>query len=106
MPVRASTGAAYGAFYFPNIAALRNNEPRKAIGALSPLATRSPHEQAVQEGWIALAQTYEAAGDEKRARAAYRDALKRLDAELAWLSAQAATIDAGEWFAALERRPL
>lgn len=86
------------------IAATRNNEVARAVAALTRLVDRSPHEQAVQEGWVALAQAYEVGGDDRRALKAYRAALKRLDGELEWLKTQQAAIDKGEWFAALENR--
>lgn len=86
------------------IAATRNNEVPRAVAALTRLVDRSPHEQAVQEGWVALAQAYEVGGDDRRALKAYRGALKRLDGELEWLKMQQASIDKGDWFAALENR--
>ncbi len=86
------------------IAATRNNEVPRAVAALTRLVDRSPHEQAVQEGWVALAQAYEVGGDDRRALKAYRTALKRLDGELEWLKTQQASIDKGEWFQALENR--
>lgn len=86
------------------IAANRAGRQGRAIGALTQLQTRSPHEQAVQEGWIALGQAYEARGDVKRALAAYQSALARLNVELQYLDGQESFIDRGEWFAALEKR--
>lgn len=86
------------------IAAMRNGETKKALRSLLPLVKRSPHEQAVQEGAVALAQAYEFGGDERRALAAYRAALQLLEGELGYLDAQQAAIDKGEWFAELENR--
>ncbi|MFZ5724314.1 MAG: hypothetical protein ACOY33_11720 [Pseudomonadota bacterium] len=86
------------------ISALRSGNAPGAVRALLPLTQRSSHEQAVQEGWVALAQAYEAGRDERRALAAYRAALKKLDAELGYLQEQGRKIDAGDWFRALEGR--
>lgn len=86
------------------ISALRAGNPTSAIRALLPLSKRSSHEQAVQEGVIALAQAYEAAGDDKRAHAAYRDGLKLLEGELKYLQQQEQSINDGHWFVALENR--
>jgi hypothetical protein len=86
------------------IASLRNVELAQAATALNTLTRRATHEQAVQEGWIALAQVYEARDDSRRTLATYRAALKHLQGELQYLSGQAAAIESGEWFAALERR--
>lgn len=86
------------------ISALRAGNPTSAIRALLPLSKRSSHEQAVQEGVIALAQAYEAAGDDKRAHAAYRDGLKILEGELKYLQLQEQSINDGHWFVALENR--
>lgn len=86
------------------ISALRAGNPTSAIRALLPLSKRSSHEQAVQEGVIALAQAYEAAGDDKRAHAAYRDGLKILEGELKYLQQQEQSINDGHWFVALENR--
>lgn len=86
------------------ISALRAGNPSSAIRALLPLSQRSGHEQAVQEGVIALAQAYEAANDNKRAHAAYRAGLQTLDGELKYLQQQERSINEGNWFVALENR--
>lgn len=88
------------------IAALQASNQKWAVGALLKLSARSPHDQAVQEGWVALAQAYDQAGDGRRAKAAYRAALAKLDGELAWLKQQDANIDSGNWFRAMEKQAL
>lgn len=86
------------------IAANRAARQDRAIAALTRLQPRPPHEQAVQEGWVALGQAYEARGDAKRALATYQSALARLNVELQYLDGQQSFIDRGEWFSALEKR--
>jgi tetratricopeptide (TPR) repeat protein len=86
------------------IANLRNGNHKQAAAALGNLTKRSMHEQAVQEGWIALGQVHEARDDRRRAVATYKAALKQLNGELDYLKGQAAAVDNGQWFAALEKR--
>lgn len=86
------------------IAADRAGDPRDALRALLPLATREPQQPAVQEGWIALARAWARSGDERKAFAAYRDALPRLEAALKYVDARQREIADGSWFAVLEQR--
>ncbi len=86
------------------VASLQAGNARWSIGALLKLSERSPHDQAVQESWVALAQAYDQASDARRAKAAYRAALAKLDAELVWLKDQDANINSGAWFKAIEKQ--
>ncbi|MFZ5756435.1 MAG: tetratricopeptide repeat protein [Pseudomonadota bacterium] len=86
------------------ISAMRAGSPTGALRALLPLSKRSSHDQAVQEGLIALARAYELAGDDRHAHTAYRDALRTLQGELDWLQEQEKSLEDGRWFRALETR--
>jgi Tfp pilus assembly protein PilF len=82
-----------------------SDQPKRALGSLQTLGSRSLQFEETQEALLSLPWLYQLLGDANRAADGYRDAINRYTGHYRYLAELEKKIRAGDWFRELIQEP-